>query len=92
MTGRRSKYEIWAQCLEACTRAPHTQSWLLRKLRLKTSAVKRVLDFLEGAGLIRGRENAETGNIEYGTTDHGEEALAKYYELVTQYFIKDAPQ
>ncbi len=90
MTSRRSKFEIWAECLEACVREGRTQSWLLRELRLKTSAIKEAIDFLENGELLEASENVDSGNTEYKTTQKGEEALAQYYELITNYFSLDA--
>ncbi len=79
---RRSKFEIWAELLEACARTSRTQSWLLRKVGLKTSAIKEALDFLNTAGLL----SQQNVNNEFITTKKGESALTQYYQLITKYF------
>ncbi len=84
---RRNKFEIWAECLEACMRERRTQSWLLRELRLKTSAIKDALEFLVNGGLLEMIENPDTSNSEFATTPKGEEALNQYYTLITKYFL-----
>ncbi len=86
---RRNQFEIWAEVLEVCARAGRTQSWLLRQLRLKTSAIKEALEFLLGAGLIVATVNADVDTREYQTTPKGEEALTTYYKLITKYFLKE---
>ncbi len=85
---RRSKFEIWAELLEACARTARTQSWLLRKVGLKTSAIKEALDFLVTAGLIEQLPTSDSDLGEYKTTVKGEEALTQYYNLVTKYFLR----
>ena len=72
-----------------CVRAGRTQSWLLRQLRLKTSAIKDALEFLLGAGLIAATVNADADARQYQTTPKGEEALTTYYKLITKYFSKE---
>jgi len=84
---RRSKFEIWAELLEACARTPRTQSWLLRLVGLKTRAIKEALDFLVTAGLIETQPASDSELGEFRTTPKGEEALTQYYQLVTKYFI-----
>ena len=84
---RRSKFEIWAELLEACARTPRTQSWLLRRVGLKTSAIKEALDFLVTAGLIEQRTSTDSEIGEFCTTTKGEAALTQYYQLVTKYFV-----
>ena len=84
---RRSKFEIWAELLEACARTPRTQSWLLRRVGLKTQAVKEALDFLVTASLIENHPSADSDLGTFQTTEKGEEALKQYYDLVTKYFI-----
>lgn len=84
---RRSKFEIWAELLEACARTARTQSWLLRKVGLKTSAIKEALDFLVTAGLIEQLPTSDSDLREFKTTVKGEEALTQYYQLVTKYFV-----
>ncbi len=86
---RRNQFEIWAEVLETCVRAGRTQSWLLRQLRLKTSAIKEALEFLLAAGLVIATVNAGDDTREYQTTPKGEEALTTYYKLVTKYFSKE---
>ncbi|MFQ6123645.1 MAG: winged helix-turn-helix domain-containing protein [Candidatus Heimdallarchaeota archaeon] len=85
---RRSKFEIWAELLEACARTPRTQSWLLRKVGLKTSAIKEALDFLVTAGLIEQLTTSGSDLGEFQTTGKGEEALTQYYQLITKYFVR----
>ncbi|MFQ5820225.1 MAG: winged helix-turn-helix domain-containing protein [Candidatus Heimdallarchaeota archaeon] len=84
---RRSKFEIWAELLEACARTARTQSWLLRKVGLKTSAIKEALDFLVTANLIEQLPTSDSDLREFRTTEKGEEALTQYYNLVTKYFL-----
>ena len=84
---RRSKFEIWAELLEACARTPRTQSWLLRRVGLKTQAIKEALDFLVTSELIENRPSADSDLGAFQTTKKGEEALQQYYDLVTKYFI-----
>ena len=83
---RRSKFEIWAELLEACARTARTQSWLLRRVGLKTSAIKEALDFLVTTGLIEKLPSTDSDLGEFYTTSKGEEALTQYYQLVTKYF------
>ena len=83
---RRSKFEIWAELLEACVRTPRTQSWLLRRVGLKTQAIKEALDFLVTTGLIEQLKSLNKNSGGFKTTKKGEEALTQYYELVTKYF------
>ncbi|MFW9990089.1 MAG: winged helix-turn-helix domain-containing protein [Candidatus Odinarchaeota archaeon] len=81
---RRSKFEIWAEVLELCLREKRTQTWLLRETRLKTSSIKETLQFLLSRNLI---EQLNKDDItKYHTTDHGEEALKRFYTLVNEYF------
>jgi len=89
-SSRRNQFEIWAEVLEVCVRNGRTQSWLLRQLRLKTSAIKDALEFLLGAGLIAVTANSDVDSRQYQTTPKGEEALTTYYKLITKYFVKDA--
>jgi len=83
---RRSKFEIWAELLEACARTPRTQSWLLRRVGLKTRTIKEALEFLATTGLIERLKSLNKDLDEFKTTKKGEEALTQYYELVTKYF------
>lgn len=84
MSSRRSKFEIWAEVLEFCLRAKRTQTWLLRKTRLKTNAIKESLQFLLSRNLIEQLDDDEI--IKYQTTQRGEEALKRFYTLVNDYF------
>ncbi|MFX0177171.1 MAG: winged helix-turn-helix domain-containing protein [Candidatus Hodarchaeota archaeon] len=83
-SSRRSKFEIWAEVLEFCLREKRTQTWLLRRTRLKTSAIKETLYFLLSRNLIE--QVNEKDNIKYRTTDRGKEVLKKFYTLVNDYF------
>ncbi len=83
---RRNKFEIWAELLEMCLHTPRTQSWLLRRLRLNTSAVKNALSFLVNVELIEEIKNIKTDNMEFRTTTRGEKALDQYYQLITKFF------
>ena len=83
-SSRRSKFEIWAEVLEFCLRAKRTQTWLLRKTRLKTSAIKETLQLLLSRNLIEQLNDDDI--IKYHTTDRGEEALKRFYTLVNDYF------
>ena len=83
-SSRRSKFEIWAEVLEFCLRAKRTQTWLLRKTRLKTSAIKETLQFLLSRNLIEQLNDDDI--IKYHTTDRGEEVLKRFYTLVNDYF------
>lgn len=83
-SSRRSKFEIWAEVLEFCLRVKRTQTWLLRKTRLKTSAIKETLQFLLSRNLIE--QLNEDDILKYKTTDRGEEVLKKFYSLVNDYF------
>ncbi len=68
-SSRRSKFEIWAEVLEFCLRVKRTQTWLLRKTRLKTSAIKETLEFLLSRNLI---EQLNDGDMKkYQTTKRG---------------------
>jgi len=84
---RRSKFEIWAEILEACVRLSRLQSWLLRRVGLKTQTIKEALHFLMATGLIKQNQSSNGDRREYQTTMKGEEALTQYYELVTKYFV-----
>ncbi len=83
-SSRRSKFEIWAEVLEFCLRAKRTQTWLLRKTRLKTGAIKETLQFLLSRNLVE--KLNEGDSIKYHTTDRGEEVLKKFYTLINDYF------
>ncbi len=84
MTTRRSKFEIWSEVLESCLRTPRTQTWLLRKIRLKTQVIKETLQFLLLRHLIEQIDDID--GIKYQTTKKGEEALIKYYNLINDFF------
>jgi len=81
---RRNKFEIWSEVLELCLRAKRTQTWLLRKTRLKTSMIRETLQFLISRNLIEQLNDDDI--IKYHTTDRGEEALKRFYTLVNDYF------
>ncbi len=83
-SSRRSKFEIWSEVLESCLRKQRTQTWLLRKTRLKTEKIKKTLQFLLSRHLIEKFEEEDT--ITYQTTLKGEEALKKFYTLIKEYF------
>ncbi|MFW9908232.1 MAG: winged helix-turn-helix domain-containing protein [Candidatus Thorarchaeota archaeon] len=84
---RRSKYERWAELLEACVWESRTQSWLMRTLGLKTQIIKEDLDFLTKAGLLEQVDEPDVGIFVFQTTEKGKEALSRFYQLVTRYFI-----
>ena len=86
-TIRRSKFEIWAEIMDACARTARTQSWLLRRIGLKTKAIKEALDFLLTTGLIEQLHSSDRNLGEFQTSAKGEEALTQYYQLVTKYFV-----
>jgi len=77
-------FEIWAEVLEFCLRTKRTQTWLLRKTRLKTSAIKETLQFLLSRNLIEQLNDDDI--MKYRTTLRGEEVLNKFYTLVNDYF------
>ncbi|MFX1364926.1 MAG: winged helix-turn-helix domain-containing protein [Promethearchaeota archaeon] len=83
-SSRRSKFEIWAEVLEFCLREKRTQTWLLRETRLKTSAIKEILQFLLSRNLIKQLNDGDI--IKYQTTERGEEVLKRFYTLVNDYF------
>ncbi len=85
-TARRTKYEIWAEILEVCSKTPRSQSWILRKLRLKTTNTKDALNFLTEHGLIE-RVQIENSKWDgFRTTVLGKQALHDFYKLLRQYF------
>ena len=84
ISSRRSKFEIWTEVLESCLRVKRTQTWLLREIRLKTSVIKEILEFLTSRNLIE--QFNEDDLVKYQTTERGEEVLKKYYVLVNDYF------
>ena len=81
---RRNKFEIWSEILEFCLRTKRSQTWLLRKTRLKTSSIKEALQFLLSRKLIIKLNDEEI--IKYQTTEKGEDALKRYYILINDYF------
>ena len=83
---RRNKFEIWAEVLEACMRNARTQSWLLRKVGLKTRTMKEILHFLQTIGLIEQLKTLDNGYRVFQTTRQGESALIQYYELISIFF------
>jgi predicted transcriptional regulator len=85
---RRTKYERWAELLEACVWEERTQSWLMRELGLKTQQAKEDLDFLVSAGLVEQVDAPEVGIYVYKTTPKGKDALERFYQLVTKFFLE----
>ncbi|NVM55326.1 MAG: hypothetical protein HWN66_16585 [Candidatus Helarchaeota archaeon] len=83
-SSKRSKFEIWSEVLESCLRRPRSQTWLLRKIRLKTKTIKTTLQFLESRDLLEQIE--DTGIIKYLTTEKGEKALIQFYTLIIEFF------
>jgi len=83
-SSKRSKFEIWSEILESCLRRPRSQTWLLRKIRLKTKTVKTALQFLQSRELLEQIEDSDI--IKYLTTKKGEGALIQYYNLITEFF------
>ena len=94
-TGRRDKFEIWSALLEVCAYTVRTQSWIMRKLGLNTTAAKDALETLAKGGLLTQVEKPETGRYEYRTTEKGKAALNQYYLLITKFFsmkkVKSGP-
>ena len=84
MSSRRNKFEIWSEVMESCLRAPRTQTWLLREIRLKTQVIKETLQFLLLRHLLE--QIDDINGIRYQTTKKGEEALIKYYNLINDFF------
>ncbi|MFW9966321.1 MAG: winged helix-turn-helix domain-containing protein [Candidatus Thorarchaeota archaeon] len=87
---RRTKYERWVELLEACVWEPRTQSWLMRRLGLKTQMIKEDIQFLLDASLFQQIDAPEAGIYVFRTTEKGREALDQFYTLVTQFFISDS--
>ena len=58
-SSKRSKFEIWSEILESCLRRPRSQTWLLRKIRLKTKTVKTALQFLQSRELLEQIEDSD---------------------------------
>ena len=83
---RRSRYEIWAEVLEACSVDDRTQGWLIRHLGLRHDYAQDSLEFLTGRGLLATNRDG-MGNATYGTTERGKMALAQYYTLMDRYFF-----
>jgi len=83
-SSRRSKFEIWAEVLEFCLRVKRTQTWLLRETRLKTSGIKKTLQFLISRNLIQ--QINEGDLVKYQTTSRGEDVLKRFYTLINEYF------
>ena len=84
---RRTKYERWAELLESCVWEERTQSWLMRSLGMKTQIIKEDLTFLLKANLLEQVDAPEVGIFVYRTTIKGKEALSKFYQLVTRFFM-----
>ncbi|MFX1313493.1 MAG: winged helix-turn-helix domain-containing protein [Promethearchaeota archaeon] len=85
-TGRRNKYEIWAQILDLCSREPCHLSKILQKIRLKTNLCKEYLLFLLERNLLETIEKENDRSIMYQTTLRGKEALNDFYKLITKFF------
>ena len=83
-SSRRTKYETWSEILEVCLYTSRSQTWILQKLGLKTSALKEALQFLLERELLDKEQKAEI--ILYKTSSKGEEALILFYKLITSYF------
>lgn len=81
---RRNKFEIWSEILEFCLGKKRTQTWLLRKTRLKTSSIKESLKFLLSRNLIKPINDGDI--TKYQTTERGKDALKRYYSLINDYF------
>jgi predicted transcriptional regulator len=62
-----------------------TQSWLIRKIGLNTSAAKEALSTLMKGGLLELIDQPTVGKYEYRTTPRGENTLKEYYHLVAQF-------
>ena len=86
---RRSKFEIWSELLEACAWHTRTQSWLMRQLGLKTSAIKEALEFLVSGQLLEQVKDPQVGTYEFCITDKGRIALHQYFELVETLFTSN---
>ena len=84
---RRTKYERWAELLEACVWESRTQSWLMRTLGMKTQIIKEDLDFLLKAALVEQVDAPDVGIFVYRTTEKGKDALNKFYQLITRFFV-----
>jgi predicted transcriptional regulator len=82
---RRTRYEIWAEILEACSGDRRTQGWLIRHLGLRHDYAQDALDFLIERDLITTSPD-EMGNLTYEISERGRMALAQYYMLVDRYF------
>lgn len=85
-TGRRNKYEIWAQILDLCSREPSHLTRIIQKLRLKTSLCKEYLIFLLERNLLETIEKENDRNISYQATLRGKEALNEFLKLITKFF------
>ena len=85
-TGRRNKYEIWAQILDLCSRKPSHLSRIIQKIRLKTSLCKDYLLFLLERNLLEAIEKENDRGISDQTTLRGKEALNEFLNLITKFF------
>ena len=83
---RRTKYERWAEILEACVWEARTQSWLMRELGLKTKSIKEDVGFLVKAGLIEQLDAPDVGIYVYKTTEKGRKVLDKFYQMISGFF------
>lgn len=84
ISSKRNKFEIWSEILESCLRRPRSQTWLLRKIRLKTKTIQTTLQFLQSRALLE--QIREDNIIKYLTTKKGEGALKQYYDLIIEFF------
>ena len=82
---RRERFQIWSAILESCLYQSRTQSWLIRKIGLNTSAAKDALSTLTNGGLLELVDQPTVGKYEYRTTARGESTLKEYYHLVAQF-------
>ena len=83
---RRTKYERWAEILEACIWEARTQSWLMRELGFKTKGIKEDVEFLTKAGLIQQLDAPDVGIFVFQTTNKGKEVLDKFYKMISGFF------
>ena len=82
---RRDRFQIWSAILESCLYQPRTQSWLIRKIGLNTSAAKEALSTLIKGGLLELVDEPTVGKYEYHTTEKGETTLKEYYHVVAKF-------
>ena len=85
---KRSKFELWFELLEYCTRTARTQSWLINKLGVKHASIKALIDILLKNKLIEITKTEDNRYDAYLTTSKGEESLKQYYHLISSFFTK----